>query len=408
MLIVVGGSIAIISHWQYQRHQARRAWSDAEQSLARHDLPAAASHLHAYLELRPDDQAAWFQAARTARRRGLFADAKHDLLEYERLGGEDGSIRLERDLLLVQQGLMGGIDTHLRSTVDPDHPDAKYVLEALARGYLVVERWADARQACELWRAIEPDAFWPWLWGGWISERMVQLEQASEFYRKAFELNPDDRDVRVSMARLLVRQRNPAAAIVHYRWVLERAPEDSDGLLGLAQCRIELGSPGEALAPIERVMRREPTAQLALKLRGRVAMESGDLEGAERWLRQAVQGDPSDAEALHLFVLSLRGLHRNAEADEFGGRLEKLREDLRRLTELMKRIGPHMTEITPCHEAGVIALRIGRTQQGLNLLTEALRLKGDHRPTHAALAAHFRGAGKPETARYHQTLAETP
>lgn len=358
--------------------------------------------------MRPDDPDAWFQAARTARRRGKFADAKHDLAEFEKLGGSADDIRLERDLILVQQGLIGEIDARLRSTIEPDHPDARYVLEALARGYLAVERWADARQACQLWRAIEPDAYWPWLWGGWVSERMTQLEQAGAFYRKAFELNPEERDVRVSLARLLVLQRSPGDAIVHYQWVVDRAPEDSEAALGLAQCRIELGRTGEALPGIEQVLSREPSSQPAIALRGRAAMESGDPAGAESWLRQAVKGDPSDAESLHLLVLALRAQHKEPEANELATRLERLRQDLRRLTELMRQIGPQLVEAKPCHEAGVIALRIGRTQQGLNFLQDALRRKGDHRATFTALASYYRSAGKLDAARHYQTLADAP
>ncbi len=74
----------------------------------------------------------------------------------------------------------------------------------------------------------------------------------------------------------------------------------------------------------------------------------------------------------------------------------------------MRMIGPQLAEAGPCHEAGVIALRIGRTQQGVNLLNDALRRKGDHRPTHAALADHYHRAGDVGRAQYHQNLADNP
>jgi len=347
-------------------------------------------------------------AARTARRRGKFADAKRYLAECERVGGATDATRLERELLLVQQGIIGELDVRLRATINPDHPDVLFVLEALARGYMIAERWADARQACELWRALQPDHPSPWLWGGWISERMVQVDQAAEFYRRALELAPEDRDVRVAFARILVRQRNPAAAVPYYEGVLAETPDDAEALLGLAQCRIEEGRAAEARPLIERVLSLEPSSNLALSLLGRAAIESGDPAGAERWLRRAVQAEPGDAESLHLLVLSLRAQRKDAEADQLGARLENLRKDLRRLTELLRMISPQLTEAGPCHEAGVIALRVGRTKQGVNLLQDALRRTGDHRATHAALAAHYRQAGRPELAQVHQNLAEKP
>lgn len=405
-MLLVTGLLAAVGYWQWDRVRSRRAWEDAEQALARRDLAAAADHFGRYAALRPDDPAGWFQAARTARRRGRFADAKRYLAEYERLGGTAATIRLERDLLLVQQGVMGEADVRLRATINPDHPDVRFVLEALARGYMLTDRWADARQACELWRAVEPDAPWAWLWGGWVSERMIQVEQADEFYRRALELAPDDRDARVAFARVQLRQRNPAAAAPIYEWVLAHDPNDIEALLGMAQCRIEGGRVAEAVTLIELVLSREPTSNLAKRLRGQAAMESNDPAAAEHWLRLVNDAEPGDAEALHLLVLSLRAQRKDVEAGQFARKLESLQQDLRRLTELIRMIGPQSADAGPSFEAGVIALRIGRTQQGLNLMQDALRRKGDHRPTHAALAAHFRQTGRLDLAEIHQSLAE--
>src|SRR5205823_13481724 len=99
---------------------------------------------------------------------------------------------------------------------------------------------------------------------------------------------------------------------------------------------------------------------------------------------------------------------KDEEANRLARRLEALQQDLRRLTELLRAIVPELADAGPCHEAGVIALRLGRTQQGLNLLQDALRRPGDHRPTHAALAAHYRQAGHPDLAEVHRRLAGQP
>jgi Tfp pilus assembly protein PilF len=407
-VLLLGGVVAFVGNWQWDNQRARREWEDAQAAIARRDLAAAAVHLDRYVALRPKDPDGWLQAARTARRRGQFPDAKRYLAEYEQLGGAASSIQLERDLLLVQQGVIGEADLRLRATINPDHPDVRLVLEALARGYILTERWADARQACELWRALDPEAPWAWLWGGWVSERMVQIEQATDFYRRALELAPEDRDARVAFARVQLRQRNPAAARSHFEWALARDAEDMEAMLGLAQCHIEGGRAAEALPLIERVLARAPTSNLAMALRGRAAMDAGDAAGAERWLRDAVRAEPGDAEALHHLITCLRAQKKDDEAGQLARRLETLQEDIRRLTELMRAIGPQIADAGPCHEAGVIALRIGRTQQGLNLLQDALRRKGDHRPTHAALAAHYRQSGRLDLAEVHQALAEQP
>lgn len=400
--------LAAVGYWQWDRYRVRREWRFAEAALARRDLAAASAHFDRYTALRPDDPAGWFQAARTARRLRKYPDAKRLLAEYERLGGSPEAVQLERDLILVQQGIIGEIDSRLRSAVEPDHPDVRFVLEALARGYMIAERWADARQACELWRAVEPDHPLPWLWGGVVAERMIQIEQAGEFYRRALELAPDDRDARVAFARVQVRQRKPADATPHYEWVLTRHPDDDEALLGLAHCRIDEGRAADAGPLVERVLARDPASTPAAVLRGRAALETGNPAAAESWLRKAILAEPGDAEALNLLVRCLRAQRKDAEADPLAKRLEDIQKDLRRLTELLRTIGPQTTETGPCHEAGLLALRLGRERQGINLLNDALRRKGDHRVTHAALADHYRRIGKLDLAQAHQNIAERP
>lgn len=408
MAVLATGLVATLAYWQWDRYRARGAREAAEQAVTRRDFGAAATHFDRYVSLRPDDPAGWFQAARAARRGGQFADAKRYLAEYERLGGSPDAVRLERDLLLVQQGVMGEADVRLRTIINPDHPDAALVLEALARGYIVVERWADARQACALWRLVEPDAPWAWLWGGWVAEQMVQVDQAADFYRRALELAPDDPAARLAFARIQFRQRAPAAAAPHFEWVLARDPENAEALLGLAQCHLEGGRVSDAGPLVDRVLARLPDSAAALALRGRAVMEAGDPPRAEPWLRRAVNAEPSDAEALHLLVLALRAQRKDEEAGQLARRLEALQQDLRRLIELTKTITPQLADPGPCHEAGVIALRVGRTKQGLNLLQEALRRQPDHRPTHAAVAAYYRQTGRLDLAEVHQQFADKP
>lgn len=397
-----------LGYRQWDGARARRAVADGEAALAARDLGTAAARFERYTELRPGDPAGWFRAARTARRAGRFPEAKRLLAGAEQRGADPDAVALERDLMLVQQGVIGEADVRLRASVGPDHPDAVLVLEALARGYVGTERWADARQACEMWRALEPNHPWPWHWEGLISERMVQPERAAEFHARALELAPDDPLVRLSAGRVAVERRRAAEALPHFEWVLARTPDDPAALLGRAQSLIELGRAAEAVAPIERVLARTPGAPEPLALRGRAALELGDPVAAEGHLRAAAHLAPADGEVLALLVRALRARGNDPEADALAARHAALEKDLRRLTELMRQIGPKTTDAAPCHEAGVLALKLGRTQQGLNYLADALRRRGDHRPTHAALAAHFRSVGKFDLAEFHKNRTEGP
>ncbi len=393
--------------WLWQALQARAEWRAAEAALGRYDLATAAAHLDRYLERRPRDVDAWFLAGRTARRLGRYPEAEQYLERCQQLGGVTAATRLEWDLLRVQQGDLGDVHTRLRMTIAPDHPDAPLVLEALARGYLTCGRLRDVLEACDLWAALQPEHPWPWLWRGGVREKLGNYHEALADYRRALANAPENRDVRLSLASLFERARQPGAAAEHFEYVLGRSPDDVEALLGLAACRIEQGRSADAIPLLEQVLAEGPAPARGLFLRGKAALEQHDLAGAERWLARATRQAPDDAEALHQLTLALRAQGKHAEADQFGPRLEALRRDIARMNELVRAVARNPDDARPRHEAGVVALRLGRRDEGERWLLGALRARGDHGPTHAALAEHFRRLGDPR-AEYHRRLAQTP
>jgi len=403
--LIVLSALLAGGYWWWDHFQARRAWSAAEAALARRDLAIAAARLDRYLSLRPGDAQGWFQAARTARRRGEFAEAGRLLAEYEKLGGAAAAAQFERELALVQQGRGGDLDRRLRARYGPTDPDVALVLEALARGYMVTDRRADLLQACELWNAVDTDHPWPYLWAGLVREKMGLVELAAELYGRALDLAPDDPDAQVAQGRILTRLRRPAEAAEHFRRVLDRYPDDDRALLGYAECLLDLSRPDEAVTFIAKALLRDPNSQKGLYLRGRATLPR-DPAAAELDVRKAVEADSSDPEALYLLVQCLRAQLKDGEADRSAARLEVLRADLNRLGEFLKQITTSLEDAKPCHEAGLIALRLGRKAQAVNLFQDALRRKGDHRPTHAALAEYYEREGSRDLAAYHKRLSE--
>lgn len=400
-LLLGGASIG------YDEWTARHAWSQASAALERRDLAAAAEYLDRCLTGRPYDTGAWFLAGRTARRLGRFDRAEACLRRCQELSGVTAATRLEWDLLRVQQGDLGDVHTRLRTTIPPEHPDAPLVLEALARGYLADGRLEDALLACGLWTVREPDNPWPWLWRGGIYERLANFEHARDDYQHALELAPDDRDARLALGALLNRGRRPGPAAEHFERILRQAPDDAEALVGLAGCRIEQGRPDEALPLLERVPKGNPAEPRTLVLRGRAALERGDAAGAERWLSRATEQTPDDPEALHQLTLALRAQSKHAAADRLAPRLEALRRDVDRLDRLIRTVAVEPLNAALRHEAGVIALRLGRRDEGITWLLGALRVRGDHRSTHAVLAEHFARRNDPRAA-LHRRLAQSP
>jgi tetratricopeptide (TPR) repeat protein len=312
--------------------------------------------------------------------------------------------------LRVQQGNLRDVDARLRQTVAPEHPDALLVLEALARGYIATDRLADATQACDLWISRQPDHPWPWLWRGEIFERMGHKQAALGDYLKALENAPDDRDVRLALGRLLAETRRSDVAAEHFEHVLRRHPDEQEALLGLAGCQVDQGRLAEAISLLQRISASANNGAVAARgflLHGRIALAKDDPAAAEFWLRQVVGLAPDHPEALHQLITALRAQNKNAEADKLAPRLETMRRDLARLTELIAMIARHPEDADVRGEAGTIALRLGRADDGVRLLESALRLRGDHRAAHAALAQHYGALGDPR-AGIHRRLATTP
>jgi tetratricopeptide (TPR) repeat protein len=397
-----------VAQWLWQRHQVNALWGQAESSLACHDLESAANYLDCYLKERPNDARGWFLAARTARRLQRSAEAERYLERSQQLGGVTDSTRLEWDLLRVAQGDVGGIDLRLRASITPDHPDALLVLEALARGYFRAERLADAREACTLWLTREPDHPWPWLWRGQLAERLNYLEMALEDYHRAVQNDPEDREARLALGGLLLRKKQADDATEHFESILARTPDDVTAQIGLAACRIGLGHAPEAVPLLDHALEQNPKSEQALLLRGKAALEQDQPEKAERWLRQAVGLAPYDSEAVYQLAQALRALNKDEEAARLNKRVEQLRKDNARLEELERMIVRQPDDPRARHEAGVLSLRMGRTEEGVRLLHSLLRLKGDHRDTHAVLADYYRQKDDVQRAEYHRSLAEDP
>jgi len=406
VLVILG--LVPVAQWLWYKNRVDALWRQAESSLSTHDLASAARYLDCYLEERPNDARGWFLAARTARRLQRLAEAERYLERCQQLLGVTDATRLEWDLLRIVQGDVGAIDLRLRASITPEHPDAQLVLEALARGYFRAERLADAREACTLWLTREPDHPWPWLWRGQLAERLNYLELALDDYHRAVQNAPEDREVRLALGGLLLRKKQAEDATEHFESILTRTPDDVTAQVGLAACRIGQGHAPEAIPLLDHALAQNPKSEQALMLRGKAALEQDQPEKAERWLREAVGLAPYHSEAVYQLAQALRALNKDEEAARLNKRLEQLRKDNERLEELERMIVRQPDDPRARHEAGVLALRMGRSEEGLRMLHSLLRLKGEHRDTHAVLADYYRQKDDVQRAEYHRSLAEGP
>ncbi len=383
----------------------RHAW-EARRALERFDFDGAREHLRHALAARPHRAEFHFLAARAARRAGDLEDAEAHLAECERLGGSsESALRLERFLLRARGGELSSVEGNLLRWVSERHPDTDLILEVLARAYADAGKIPEAAyHVGELLRR-DPDHVSGLLLRGRLKERVNRFDEALRDYERAVELQPQDTWARLSLGELLLHFKRPTDAAEHFEYLERRLPGNAAVRLGVARCRRGLGRTDEAVRTLDALLAEHPREPLVLTERGQLALELGSPDGAEPLLRRAVELAPYDPRANYSLYQCLQQLGREQEAAKFLDQMRRGEADQKRYVELVQEV--LKAEQAPAQrcELGVICLRTGREEEGVNWLLSSLR-EGPHRPeAHRALADYYDRAARPDLAARHRRLA---
>src|SRR5262249_3096420 len=155
---------------------------------------------------------------------------------------------------------------------------------------------------------------------------------------------------------------------------------------GLAEARIGLGQSAQAVSLTDGVLAVQPRFAPALALRGRIALESGQSEEAETWLRQAVALEPGNHRAVYNLIQCLSQNGKEEEARQRQQQLQRLEDDLARFNEIVTKELRQRPRDPALHcELGRLLLHGGHRQEGLRWLHSALRLDPHYAPARQAL-----------------------
>jgi tetratricopeptide (TPR) repeat protein len=172
---------------------------------------------------------------------------------------------------------------------DPHDPEAHFGLARLARQKGDLEA-AHAHAAAALETARTLPGAWALL--GDLSLELGEPAMAIDFWKGAVAQAPRDRAARVSLARLLVAQGDQAGAREQWQAAVE-LKEDAESLAALSDAAHASGDAATEQKALERLTQLKPSpAQWRRVAEVRVA--AGDLTGAERAYRRALDGGPRD------------------------------------------------------------------------------------------------------------------
>ena len=354
--------------------------------LARYHNPQAIRHLQECLDFRSHDPGTLLLAARAARRARSYPECEQLLAKYQEARGLDEAVSLEQFLLAAERGVDRAAQ-QCWSRVEKRDPDTPLILEALARGYLRQYRLGQAHLCLERWLELEPENAQAHYLEGLLQLDYAHARGPAEVsYRRAVELDPEHEEARLGLAVTLINDKNFAEAVEHLEYVRQRQPDNLSVQVGLAECQEGLGHEEEAARLLDRVLEVQPQMPSALAVRGRIALDQGDLGTAETRLRQAIASNPGDPRPRYNLVVVLNQCGKQEEARQCEKDLKQLEEDHKRFHEIIMQELAQRPQDPALHcEAGQLLLRGGQVEEGLRWLQSALRLDPNYAPAKKTL-----------------------
>jgi tetratricopeptide (TPR) repeat protein len=356
LVFVLGAVLALLAAagywigWQcwgtYHYRAARAALEDRE-------FRQAADELDATLKAWPVDPAVRLLAAQAARRQGDFDRASRHLRLLANAPEVADAVDWEYRLRRVQNGELEAPQRLLRQAGEhADEPLSPLILEALIEGCLKVlvasgnmgfartdiaalPELAVARAATEKWLAQgtgHADQVQGLVWRGRLHDFANEHAEAVADLRRAVELAPNAFEPRWHLA-MSIGQEAPDETANHLAVLLERDPGNRKLRLMLALGRRGSGRLEDARRMLDELLAANPEDFAVLVERGKLALDAGEPQDAEQWLRRAEAIAP-DAPELNLALAhALQLLGRASDAERYQQRFTQLEAARQKLGE---------------------------------------------------------------------------
>jgi tetratricopeptide (TPR) repeat protein len=177
-------------------------------------------------------------------------------------------------------------------------------------------RFGDALPLWDLVLERSPSAAAAWSNRGNVRLALGDPEGAIADQERAMALEPENGDPHLNRGVAEEALGRWAEASDDYRWILERDPHDASALYNLGNVRGSLEDWAEARQCFQAAALARPGFALARSSAALAAFQLGDLEGAERELRNLIRRHPlfADARAGLTALLWRRGARGEAES----------------------------------------------------------------------------------------------
>jgi tetratricopeptide (TPR) repeat protein len=406
VLLVLSAGVAVL----WPQRQATVRLLDARRALEAADPEQALRFLEAAERIQPNRAEVQYLLAVANRRCGRLDEFASHLQRAAELGWDPEDIERQVWLADAQQGNLGDIRQPLLEVVRTGATDetTEEIYEAFAKGCLSTYRLRDAWMCLDIWLQWRPDAPQALLMRAGLHEQLGDFEEACRDYRAVLAQRPGDREARVRLGQALAVRRRDEEALVEFQARLATASDDVDALLGAGQCARRLGQPEMARRHIQAALPLALTSHQrgsALAEWGRLLLDEGQTEQALAALSQAVAILPGNSQIHHSLGTALARAGKRDQAQYHHARMQHLREQFDRMTEITRRLMTEPANADLRCEAGAILADAGLKKESADWLLTALKYDPQHRRTHELLAEYYAEEGHQTQAGRHRLLA---
>ncbi|MHC4744832.1 MAG: tetratricopeptide repeat protein [Planctomycetota bacterium] len=234
---------------------------------------------------------------------------------------------------------------------------------------------------------------------GNVHFRYGDAVKASDYYKKALQINPRRADVYDVMGQFALKQGEFQEAIGHWRKALTLNPRLPTAHSNIGHALMILGRGDEALEELKREIAISPQSGLAYFLLGQAYKMEEDYARAKENYETAVRIDPKYANAYYGLVTVCTKLGEKDEAREYSETFKKLKADARKDLKGRKIVYDDVVE-TKKHaaltyiEVGRMYRDNGQPDQAEKLLLEAVALDPEDATSLEELASLYQAAGR--------------
>ncbi len=388
--------------WAWPRVVAARHLADARSALATEDFEAVQAHLALARRARPEHPDVLWESARLARREKNYRAAQAFLTQAETAGAPADDIRVEEQLLAVEQGGWQGNNLPLLERLKNGTLHEARIREALAAAYFREYLLLAALEQADLWCQLEPNSGLAWQLAGEVRVFLKDADGSIRCFRTALDRNPNLVKARLGLANSLSKNRLLAEAVDEYELAMKLPPTPKEEVVAYINVLLELGRTLKAEERVAILLDAYPSDPEVLGVAGRVALRAGRTAEAEPKLKIAAAegGDPA---ILQDYMQCLVRLRRPDEARVVEARLKQLKADTSRMNVLQEKVTSTL-DPAPRVEMGQLMIKNGFKDRGAAWFLDALRNSPNYKPAHRALAEYLTATGRAEDAALHRQL----